>query len=172
MMSSALFEKEMDGEPNFEMIAQSLGEPRRELLQALRGTDKSVVNTADIRAKTSVPAGSAIHHLERLVKWNLVREAKHREYHGRGGSHARTWEITERGEDFCDTELDESLSAFISPEEVAAHDQRISAIEDDIERIEDDIDIMGQLIVKVAMETGTMSEEKGQQLLEQRGWDQ
>jgi predicted ArsR family transcriptional regulator len=162
-MSSSLEAERSEDDLGFARIAKRLGEPRRELLQSFLETDMSVVNTAELRETTSVARGSVIHHLERLAKWGLVEEQAEREYHGRGGRDARTWRLTDRGHEFCDQHVDTPVSAFVSPEDVAALDQRISAIEDDI-------DVMGQLIVEVAIDTGTMDEEKGEKLLNQRGW--
>jgi DNA-binding transcriptional ArsR family regulator len=166
-MSSQSFDDVSADTPDFETIAKALGKPRRALLLALVETDRSHLNTAQLRERTDVARGSILHHLERLDSWGLVAELDTREYHGQSGISARTWQLTDEGRRFSATDeyMDVPDSAFVSPDTVAAHEQRISAIEDDI-------DVMGQLIVKVAMETGTMSPEKGQQLLEQRGWEE
>lgn len=146
--------------PSFETIQQSLGEPRRELLTAFLETDKPALNTAQLREHSAVPRGSAIHHLERLTEWGLITEKEQREYHGRGGSHARTWTLTERGTEFCDDFLDTPVSAFVSPEDVAALDERLSTLENDVEQ-------MKAVIVKIAVHTGTLTEDQAEDLLEE-----
>jgi hypothetical protein len=60
---------------SFQSIAQHLGERREELLDELNPPDYAEAGedwdprytTAELRAETSVPQGSAIHHLERLL---------------------------------------------------------------------------------------------------------
>lgn len=53
--------------PSFKTISQSLGKPRKELLTAFLESDKSVLNTSQLREHTTVSSGSIIHHLEGRV---------------------------------------------------------------------------------------------------------
>ncbi|MCO8256783.1 transcriptional regulator [Haladaptatus sp. AB618] len=159
-MSEQSSPADLEDRPSFETIQQSLGEPRRDLLTAFLEADKSTLNTAQLREHSAVPRGSAIHHLERLTEWGLVMEKEQREYHGRGGSHARSWALTERGSQFCDDYLDTPVSAFVSPEDVAALDERLSTLENDVEQ-------MKAVIVKIAVHTGTLTEDQAEELLEE-----
>ncbi|WP_435157437.1 hypothetical protein [Haladaptatus sp. DFWS20] len=98
--------------------------------------------------------------MERLTEWGLVVEKEQREYHGRGGSHARAWALTERGTEFCDDYLDTPESAFVSPEDAVALDERLSTLENDVEQ-------MKAVIVKIAVHTGTLTEDQAENLLKE-----
>jgi hypothetical protein len=143
---------------DFETIAHSLGEPRRGILIALVETDKETLNTAQLRDHELVPRGSTIHHLERLMDWELVGEADQRAYHGRGGLDARIWKLTERGKSFFAEHVDAPASTFVSPEEVADLSERMSKTEDDMES-------MKRLLVKLAVNTGEVSKEQAEEIL-------
>ncbi len=135
---------------DFQQIAQRLGEPRRELLQSFLRADISAVNTADLREHTSVSRGSVLHHLERLMSWGLIDELPERQYHGRGGREARTWQLTDRGREFCKEYMDAPPDAFVSPEDVATLEQRMDRLEDDFKDVKG---IMMQLGVHTDMLT-------------------
>lgn len=162
-MSNGPDDAQSAGETDFETIAKSLGEKRRELLTALLQTDEDRVTTADLRSHTSVPRGSMIHHLERLVEWGLIEEQPEREFDASSGREARVWSMTERGESFCAENIDAPESAFVSPEEVADLKQRVADLEDDRQRIrylEQQIDSIKKIIRRITEEIGLLSEEQ------------
>lgn len=152
-------------EPEFETIAESLGQPRRELLFAFLESDADILNTGQLRERTSVERGSAIHHLERLVKWHLVEEGDERQRHGLRGDKARTWRLTARGETFCTDHLGVPSSAFISPEE-------FNEVKDQMVALEEDVELLGGLLVKLAVDTDMISEERGDEILAEVGGDE
>lgn len=149
-------------QPEFETIAETLGEPRRKLLFAFLESDSDVLNTGQLRERTGVERGSAIHHLERLVKWGLIEEEAERQRHGLRGSKARAWRLTARGETFCTDHLGAPSSAFISPEEVDELKEQVIALEKDV-------DLLGELLVQLAVNTEMITEERGDEILEQVG---
>jgi predicted ArsR family transcriptional regulator len=155
-----------DGEkpeqPEFGTIAEALGKPRRKLLFAFLESDSEVLNTGQLRERTGVERGSAIHHLERLMKWGLIEEEPERQRHGLRGSKARAWRLTARGETFCTDHLGTPSSAFISPEDVDGLREQVVALEEDI-------DLLGGLLVKLAVDTEMVSEERGDEILEEVG---
>jgi predicted ArsR family transcriptional regulator len=161
-MESQPSDGEEPDQPEFETIADTLGKPRRKLLFAFLESDSDVLNTGQLRERTGVERGSAIHHLERLVKWGLVEEEPERERHGLRGSKARAWRLTARGETFCTDHLGAPSSAFISPEEVDQLKEQVVALEEDI-------DLLSGLLVKLAVDTEMISEERGDEILEQVG---
>ena len=158
-MSVDPFSGEDSDEPAFETIAQSLGKPRRELLMAFLESDKSVLNTAQLREHTTVARGSVIHHLERLGKWGLVIDAGEREYHGRGGSNARTWKLTDRGESFCADHLGTPVNEFVSPEDVAALRSDLTKTMERVESLEEDYRTLLDAVADIGEGTGQISDE-------------
>lgn len=129
-MSSQSFDDVSADTPEFDTVAQALGTHRRELLLTLVETDRSHLNTAQLRDRTSVPRGSILHHLERLEAWGLIAELDQREYHGQSGKNARTWQLTEEGQRFCanDEYMDAPDSAFVSPDKVARLEREIGEL--------------------------------------------
>lgn len=162
-MSTGSADAQSTAEAEFETIAKSLGENRRELLTAFLETDKSTLTTADLRGHTTVPRGSIIHHLERLRDWGLIEEQEEREFDSRSGRQARVWAITERGESFCAEEIDAPASAFVSPEEVAALKERVADLEKETQRIDDleeQLEAMKRILRRITEEIGLLSEEE------------
>lgn len=162
-MSQEPFEEEAQDEsaeaPSFKTISQSLGKPRRELLTAFLESDKSVLNTSQLREHTTVSSGSVIHHLERLVSWELVVEEGEREYHGHGGSNARTWALTNRGEQFCADHLGAPLSEFVSPSDVAELNEQVTETTERVGKMEDDLAILLDAVADIGEGTGHISNE-------------
>lgn len=150
--------------PSFKTISQSLGKPRKELLTAFLESDRSVVNTAQLREHTTVSRGSTLHHLERLVEWGLVVEEDGREYHGRGGRDARTWALTDRGETFCADHLGAPLSEFVSPDDVAELNERLTETTERVGNVEDDLAILLDAVADIGEGTGYVSSEMAAKL--------
>ena len=163
LMSQESFEDESEDEsaeePSFKTISQSLGKPRRELLTAFLESDRSVLNTSQLRENTTVSSGSVIHHLERLVRWGLVVEEGEREYHGHGGSNARTWALTDRGETFCADHLGTPLSEFVSPSDVAELNEQRTETKERVGKMEDDLAILLDAVADIGEGTGHISSE-------------
>jgi hypothetical protein len=145
--------------PSFKTISQSLGKPRKELLTAFLESDRSVLNTSQLRENTTVSSGSIIHHLERLVGWELVVEEGEREYHGHGGSNARTWALTDRGEQFCADHLGAPLSEFVSPSDVAEMNEQLTETTERVGKMEDDLAILLDAVADIGEGTGHISSE-------------
>jgi predicted ArsR family transcriptional regulator len=150
--------------PSFKTISQSLGKPRKELLMAFLESDKSTLNTAQLREQTTVSRGSTIHHLERLVEWGLIVEEDSREYHGRGGKDARTWALTDRGETFCADHLGAPLSEFVSPDDVAELNERLTETTERVGDVEDDLAILLDAVADIGEGTGYVSSEMAAKL--------
>jgi hypothetical protein len=151
-------------EPSFTTISQSLGEPRQELLMAFLESDKSTLNTAQLREHTTVPRGSTLHHLERLVEWGLITDADSREYHGRGGKDARTWALTDRGETFCADHLGAPLSEFVSPDDIAELNAEVTETIERVGNLEDDMAILLDAVADIGEGTGHISDETASDL--------
>lgn len=151
-------------ETSFKTISQSLGKPRKELLMAFLESDKSTLNTAQLREQTTVSRGSTLHHLERLVEWGLVVEEDAREYHGRGGRNARTWALTNRGETFCADHLGAPLSEFVSPDDVAKLNTEVTDATERIGDVEDDLAILLDAVADIGEGTGYVSDEMANKL--------
>lgn len=145
--------------PSFKTISQSLGKPRKELLTAFLESDRSVVNTAQLREHTTVARGSTLHHLEKLVEWGLIVEEDGREYHGRGGRDARTWALTDRGEEFCADHLGAPLSEFVSPEDVAELNAEVTEATERVSDVEDDLAAVLEAVADIGESTGYISNE-------------
>jgi predicted ArsR family transcriptional regulator len=155
----------VDGElPSFKTISQSLGKPRKELLMAFLENDRSALNTSQLRENTTVSSGSTIHHLERLVKWGLVVEEGGREYHGHGGSDARIWALTDRGETFCADHLGAPLSEFISPDDVAEINESVTENTERIGNVEDDMASLLEAVADIGEQTGYIGGETAEGL--------
>lgn len=156
-----------DKEQEFLSYAKKLGERRRHLLKAFLATDVTLVNTADLRDATSgvVPKDSVLHHLERLDSGGLVEEQERREYHGRGGRNARTWKLTERGLDFCEEYVDAPLHAFVSPEEVAALEQRVESLEDNLK------DVKG-IMLRLGVHTDMLSKDQVRERIDEEWYQE
>jgi predicted ArsR family transcriptional regulator len=155
----------VDGElPSFKTISQSLGKPRKELLMAFLESDRSILNTSQLRENTTVSSGSTIHHLERLVKWGLVVEEGGREYHGHGGSDARTWALTDRGETFCADHLGAPLSEFISPDDIAEINGNVTENTERIGNVEDDMASLLEAVADIGEQTGYIGGETAEGL--------
>lgn len=146
-------------EPSFKTISQSLGQPRKELLMAFLEGDKSILNTAQLREHTTVPRGSTLHHLERLVEWGLITDADSREYHGRGGKDARTWALTDRGEQFCADHLGAPLSEFVSPEDVAELNEQLTENKERVRNLEEDMAVLLDAVADIGAGTGQITDE-------------
>jgi DNA-binding PadR family transcriptional regulator len=145
--------------PSFKTISQSLGKPRRELLMAFLESDRSTLNTAQLREQTTVSRGSTIHHLERLVEWGLVVEEDARERHGRGGRDARTWALTDRGETFCADHLGAPLSEFVSPDDIAELNDRLTGTTERTRNLEEDMAVLLDAVADIGAGTGQISDE-------------
>jgi predicted ArsR family transcriptional regulator len=155
----------VDGElPSFKSISQSLGKPRKELLMSFLERDRSVLNTSQLRENTTVSSGSIIHHLERLVSWGLVVEENGREYHGHGGSDARTWALTDRGETFCADHLGAPLSEFVSPDDIAEINHEVTENTEQIGDVKDDLSILLDAVADIGEGTGHISSEMAAKL--------
>lgn len=153
--------------PDFETIATALGQPRRELLLALVETDRSHLNTAQLRERTSVPRGSILHHLERLATWGLVAELDQREPHGQSGISARTWQLTEDGRLFSghDEYMDVPDSAFVSPETVASLEQQVAALEEQAAEREEKLERLDRMLKWIVRESDIFDEEEKAKIL-------
>ena len=162
--SSADVEPAEENEPSFKTISQSLGKPRKELLMSFLESDRSILNTAQLREQTTVSRGSTLHHLERLVGWGLIIEEDAREYHGRGGRDARTWALTDRGETFCADHLGAPLSEFVSPDDVAKLNTEVTDATERIGDVEDDLAILLDAVADIGEGTGYVSDEMANKL--------
>lgn len=145
--------------PSFETIIQSLGEPRRELLTAFLESDRAVLNTSQLRENTTVSSGSVIHHLDRLTQWGLVVEEGEREYHGHGGSNARTWSLTDRGETFCADHLGTPMSEFVSPSDVAELRSQVAANSERLDTLEEKFNTLMDAVADIGEGTNQISDE-------------
>ncbi|HET7323023.1 MAG TPA: hypothetical protein VFJ06_01700 [Halococcus sp.] len=153
-----------EDQPSFKTISQSLGKPRKELLMSFLEVDKSVLNTAQLREHTTVPRGSVLHHMERLMDWGLVVDGGSREYHGRGGKDARTWELTDRGETFCADHLGAPLSEFVSPDDVTKLNAKVTDSTERIGNLENDMAVLLDAVADIGEGTGQISDETATKL--------
>lgn len=135
----------------FDLIVKELGDKREELLLTMLEADPTPMTTAQLRESTTVPSGSAIHHLERLKGWGLVGEQDEREFNSRSGQLTRVWTLTERGESFCSEHLDDA-------EELLLLKSRVEALEEKFEA-------MQFVLAKNGLELGTISEEMAEEWL-------
>lgn len=116
---------------SFDEIEYRLGEQREQLLQAFDKRGRTEIDTSTLRRDSGVPTGSVRHHLEKLVEWGLVIEEDSRRYISSGGSHARVWSLTERGEEF----VDECIDQHIPEADLEALQQRVVKLESEIEEM-------------------------------------
>ncbi|WP_164974698.1 MarR family transcriptional regulator [Halegenticoccus tardaugens] len=122
-------------EPGFTELVDRLGQHRYDLLMALSRAGGNRSNTAELREATDVPSGSVTHHLETLVEWGLVEETGDRAYHGRGGSKAKVWALTDRGEDFV-THLRETDTDGTPYSPLASRDAEIAELQRRVDGLE------------------------------------
>ena len=93
------------------------------------------------------------------MEWGLVVEEDGREYHGRGGRDARTWALTDRGEQFCADHLGAPLSEFVSPEDVAELNAKVTEATERVSNVENDLAAVLEAVADIGESTGYISDE-------------
>jgi hypothetical protein len=159
---------------SFQAINQHLGQRRRELLSELDIPDYADVGedwdprytTAELRTETSVPQGSAIHHLERLLDWGLVKEHDDRAFDAQSGRETRVWEITERGMEFCDDYID--TTETVSPEAFAALKTRVSSLEEEVTQRDEQLAAQRRMVKCMVKESDLFTDKQKEKILNGR----
>jgi DNA-binding transcriptional ArsR family regulator len=156
---------------SFTSIVQHLGERREELLDELNPPDYAEAGedwdprytTAELRAETSVPQGSAIHHLERLLDWGLVTENDERAFDAQSGRETRVWEISERGMKFCDDYID--TTEAVSPEAFAALKTRVSSLEEEVAKRDEQLAAQERMVKWIVKKSDLFTDEQTEKIL-------
>ena len=133
-----------DDLPVPEEMIEKLGDQRRKMLATLDHADDGTLDTSTMRERAGVPTGSINHHLELLERWGLIEECPDRAYTGQGGSRARIWQLTERGETFIDDHED-----VLSPPQNAEAAEHVTALERRVEELEKETKQRRQTIVDI-----------------------
>jgi hypothetical protein len=157
---------------SFQSINQHLGQRREELLSELDIPDYADVGedwdprytATELRAETSVPQGSAIHHLERLLDWGLVKEHDDRAFDAQSGRETRVWEITERGMEFCDDHIE--TSEAVSPEAFAALKTRVSSLEEEVAQRDEQLAAQRRMVKWIVKESELFTPEQKEKILD------
>jgi molybdopterin converting factor small subunit len=157
---------------SFRAIDQHLGKRRRELLDELNPPDYADLGddwdprytTAELRAETSVPTGSALHHLERLAEWGLINEHDDRAFDAQSGRETRVWEITERGMDFCDDYIE--TSETVTPEAFAALKQRVSSLEEEVAKRDEQLAAQDRMVKWIVKKSDLFTDEQRAKILD------
>lgn len=157
---------------SFGAINQHLGDRREELLAELNPPDYADAGedwdprytTAELRAETSVPQGSAIHHLERLLDWGLVKEHDDRAFDAQSGRETRVWEISERGMAFCDDHIDEEDT--VSPEAFAALKTRVSSLEQEVAQRDEQLASQRRMVKWIVKKSDLFTSEEKEKILD------
>ena len=119
---------------------------------------------AELRADTSVPQGSAIHHLERLADWGLVTEHDDRAFDAQSGRETRVWEITERGMDFCDEHLDDPDT--VTPDAFAALKTRVSSLEEELAKRDEQLAAQERMVKWIVKQSDLFTDEQKAKILD------
>lgn len=119
--------------PTFEEMQDRLGHPRRNILQVLLSADNTAVNTSELREHAGIPTGSMTHHMDLLERWELVEEIDR--VHIGQGSRAIVWQLTERGEQFCEEGLELAARDLAHPNDVEVLWERIEELEEEVETL-------------------------------------
>lgn len=144
--------------PSFEEMQAHLGDGRRDILTALLAADSHVANTSTLREQAGIPSGSMSHHMDLLERWALVEEVD-RTYAGRG-SQAIVWQLTERGEEFCEDGLEISAPSLVRPDD-------LDAVREEVDDLRGDIETIKEAMVQIAVKAGGVREEKAEEWLEE-----
>lgn len=143
--------------PSFEEMRANLGSGRKDILTALLAADNHAANTSELREQAGIPSGSMSHHMHLLERWALVAETD-RTYVGRG-SQAIVWELTERGEEFCEDGLNISSPSLVRPDD-------LDEVSKEVEDLRRDVDTIKEAMVKIAVKAGGVREETAEEWLE------
>jgi predicted ArsR family transcriptional regulator len=128
--------------PSFEEMRSQLGDGRRDILTALVAAENHTANTSELRKQAGIPSGSMSHHMDLLERWAVVKEID-RTYAGRGAQ-AIVWQLTERGEEFCEDGLDISSASLVRPDD-------LDALQEDVEDLRGEVEIIKEAMVKIAV---------------------
>lgn len=114
-----------ESEPSFEEIEVELREHRENILQVYMSHDSDVFDSSELRVIAGVPEGSIKFHLDKLKDWGLIEDLDERvrPAHG-GGSDAKQWRLTERGESFT-----EEFVVYVPPGDVDELARRLVDLE-------------------------------------------
>ncbi|WP_227378331.1 transcriptional regulator [Haladaptatus halobius] len=151
------------GTPAPDEIAAQLGEQRRNLLTVFKEADTRELDTSTLRQRSGVPSGSMNHHLNTLERWGLITETAERQYVSHGGSKARVWRLTDEGETFTETQMDDAVTPGVTTD--ALHEQ-IQAQQDEIDALRSDLEDTQKMLVKVAQQADLIDDEKAAALLQ------
>lgn len=143
--------------PSFEEMQTQLGDGRRDILTALFAAENHVANTSELREQAGIPSGSMSHHMDLLERWALVQEVD-RTYAGRGAQ-AIVWQLTERGEEFCEDGLDIPQASLVRPDD-------LDELQGEVEDLQRDVDNIKEAMVQIAVKAGGVREEKAEEWLE------
>lgn len=116
-----------------EAVARQMGDNREAILSSLwhrEASSRPQLNTAEIRRRADLPAGSMDHYLTHLEELGLVSLVG-RENEG-GGNPARVWELTDRGEEYMEVD-----PRGVSRDDV--HPARVRRLEHRIEELEEEV---------------------------------
>lgn len=117
-------------------VSDELKEPRRNILEVFISYDGDAFNTSTLRKRSGVSSHSMNHHLEQLVEWDILEELDERDHpeHG-GGSKARQWQLTERGETFV-----EDYIVYVPPADVEELARRLVDLERELADLREEHD--------------------------------
>lgn len=150
-----------------EEIHNQLNDSRRDILTTLSAAEDQIANTSEIRDRAGIPSGSMDHYMRQFERWGLV-ERVNQEFVGQGGE-AIVWRLTERGDEFCKDRLHITTESLVRPSDFEEMDETIGELQRKTERMDDEIQSMKRVIVKIAVQTGTLSEDQATELLEKQG---
>lgn len=153
--------------PTHEEIQKHLDDRRRDILTTLSAAEDHTANTSEIRERAGIPSGSMDHYMRQFERWELI-ERMNEEFVGQGGK-AIVWQLTERGEEFCKDWLHISPDSLVRPSDFEEMDERVEKLQRKTEQMDAEIQSMKRVIVKIAVQTGTLSEDQATELLEKQG---
>lgn len=143
--------------PSFEEMRSQLGDGRRDILTALVAAENHTANTSELRKQAGIPSGSMSHHMDLLERWAIVEEID-RTYAGRGAQ-AIVWQLTGRGEEFCEDGLDISSASLVRPDD-------LDVLQEDVEDLRKEVETIKEAMVKIAVKAGGVREEKAKEWLD------
>lgn len=151
------------GTPAPDEIAAQLGEHRQKLLTVFKQRDTRELDTSTLRQHSGVPSGSMNHHLNTLERWGLITETAERQYVSHGGSKARVWRLTDEGQTFTETQMDEAVTPGVPTD--ALHEQ-VQAQQDELDALRSDLEDTQKMLVKVVQQANLIDDEKAAALLQ------
>lgn len=126
-------ENDTESEATFDEIAAGLRDRREEILQLFMSYDRDTFDSSEVRELGDIPDGSLKYHLDKLEGWGLIEELDERvpPTYG-GGSDAKQWRLTERGEAFTEEKI-----IYVAPADVEELARRVVDLERDLDAMQE-----------------------------------